>query len=222
MKLSRKDLHRIGMSIRLALNRYWRFIFRAKCFYYGVEHGRDIQVFGNVHIQTFGGQIKIGHGVVLVSSSWRCSAAALNHPVRLRTHGESARIILEDQVGLNGTSITCRSRTIRIGANTIVAPNCTIVDSDYHAPWPPETRWENPAVERDADVIIGSNVWIGMNCVVLKGVRIGDNSVIAAGAVVVGDIPANALAVGCPARVAKEYNDTDSSRIPDKSSHERI
>jgi acetyltransferase-like isoleucine patch superfamily enzyme len=212
----------IEQRVRLAISRNWRLIFKLKCFYYGVEYGRDIQVFGNVHIQTSRGGIKIGDRVVLVSSSSRCSAAALNHPVRLRTHAGTARIILEDRVGLNGTSITCRSRTIRIGANTIVAPNCTIVDSDYHAPWPPDTRWENSAFERDADVMIGRNVWIGMNCLVLKGVRIGDNSVVAAGAVVVRDIPANSLAVGCPARVTKEYNDMDKSRMLDGSSCERI
>jgi acetyltransferase-like isoleucine patch superfamily enzyme len=205
MTLTWTSSNGVEHRIRLALNSYWRLLFKLKCRMYGIECGSDLQVFGNVQIQGMRGCIKLGHRIILVSSSWRCSAAALNHPVRLRTHGEMARIILEDRVGLNGTSITSRSKTIRVGANTIIAPNCIIVDSDYHAPWPPETRWENSAFERDQDVIIGRNVWIGMNSLVLKGVRIGDNSVLAAGSVVVGDIPSNALAAGCPARVVKSY-----------------
>jgi acetyltransferase-like isoleucine patch superfamily enzyme len=205
------SLNKIEQCIRLTFNRYWRFLFTLRCWIYGVECGRGLEVFGNVEIRTTRGRIKVGDRVVFVSSSWRCSAAALNHPVRLRTHSESAKIILEDRVGLNGTSITSRSKTIRIGANTIVAPNCTIVDSDYHAPWPPDTRWENSAFERDQDVIIGKNVWIGMNSLILKGVQIGNNSVVAAGAVVVEDIPANVLAAGSPARVIKAYKPDDET-----------
>ena len=54
-----------------------------------------------------------------------------------------------------------------------------------------------------APIRIGKNVWIGSNVTVTRGVTIGDNSVIAAGAVVTGDIPANVVAGGVPARVIK-------------------
>jgi acetyltransferase-like isoleucine patch superfamily enzyme len=53
-------------------------------------------------------------------------------------------------------------------------------------------------------IIIGDNVWIGMNCIILKGVTIGDGAIIAAGSVVNKDIPPRALAAGAPARVIKE------------------
>ena len=53
-------------------------------------------------------------------------------------------------------------------------------------------------------VSIGSNVWIGGNCVVLPGVSIGDNSIIGAGSVVTKDIPSNVVAVGNPCEVIKE------------------
>jgi maltose O-acetyltransferase len=55
--------------------------------------------------------------------------------------------------------------------------------------------------QRNADVTIGDNVWLGGNVVVCPGVTIGDNSVIGAGSVVVGDIPSNSVAVGNPCQV---------------------
>lgn len=55
-------------------------------------------------------------------------------------------------------------------------------------------------------VIIGNNVWLGESVKVLKGVTIGDNSIIGANALVVSDIPANCIAVGSPAKVIKKYD----------------
>ena len=52
-------------------------------------------------------------------------------------------------------------------------------------------------------VIVEDNVLIGANAVVIEGCRIGENAVVAAGAVVVGDVPANAVVAGCPAKVIK-------------------
>jgi len=53
------------------------------------------------------------------------------------------------------------------------------------------------------EVIIGRNVWIGTNTIVLKGFHIGDNSIIGAGSVVNGHIPANVITAGSPARVIR-------------------
>ena len=54
-----------------------------------------------------------------------------------------------------------------------------------------------------APIVLGKNVWVGSNATILQGVTIGDNSVIGAGAVVAQDIPANAVAVGVPAKVIR-------------------
>ena len=64
-----------------------------------------------------------------------------------------------------------------------------------------------------APIVIGRNVWIGENARICKGVTIGDNCVIGAGAVVTKDIPANCVAVGNPARVVK--TDIDTLPLPD-------
>lgn len=62
----------------------------------------------------------------------------------------------------------------------------------------------NKGLEYARPITIGHNVWIGGNVCVLPGVTIGDNSVIGAGSVVVGDIPARSVAVGNPCRVVKQ------------------
>ena len=58
-----------------------------------------------------------------------------------------------------------------------------------------------------APIVVGRNVWIGSNVTVLPGVRIGDNAVVAAAAVVTKDVPANTVVVGSPARVVRSLKD---------------
>ena len=179
-------------------------LLRMKGILFGIELGRAVVCYGPIHImRSPKSEIRIGNNVSIVSSSKRCTASSLYAPTKLRTWSKSAKIIIEDDVGLNGTSISARSKTVRIGSGTMIAPNVVIMDSDYHALWPPENRIVNPAFERDKDIIIGKNVWIGSSCIILKGVNIGDNSVIAAGSIVVKDIPSNVLAGGIPAKVIR-------------------
>ena len=80
-------------------------------------------------------------------------------------------------------SITCMSQ-IEIGDYCKFGNNLVIVDHDHDTTGCGE---EFPA----KPISIGSNVWVGANCVILKGVTVGDGAVIAAGSVVRKDIPAN-------------------------------
>ena len=177
---------------------------RCKAALFGIDCGSGVRAAGTVLLARWPkSSIHIGAGVSLVSCPRRATAAVVM-PVRLKTLGPEAAIVLEQGVELSGTSIAARSKTIRVGAHTIIAPGCVLVDSDFHAPWPPEQRHIAPGYERDAGIDIGDHVWIGMHCCILKGVRIGRGSVVAAGSVVVRDVPANCLAAGVPARVVRE------------------
>lgn len=188
---------------------YGTLFLRLKAWLFGVKLKGPVKCYGSVNIlRGFGSEITIGKNVHLLSSCQRSRASSLYAPIQLRTHLPSSKIIIGDNVGLNGTSIYARSKTIRIGEGTLIAPNVVIVASDGHAMWPPENRIKNPAFEEDADIIIGKNVWIGMRSIILKGVTIGDNSVIAAGSVVTKSIPANVLAGGVPARVIRNLGDS--------------
>lgn len=178
---------------------------RIKARMFGVHLGAGVRAHGPVCIMRWpGAKIYIGNGVSLISSWRRATAAALNHPVRLRVFGRSASIEIGDNCELSGTSITARSCRISLGKSVLIGPNCVIVDSDFHAHWPAQERAFRPGLENDAPVEIGDHVWIGMNCIILKGVKIGACSIIGAGSVVCSDIPANCVACGQPARVLKK------------------
>jgi acetyltransferase-like isoleucine patch superfamily enzyme len=74
-----------------------------------------------------------------------------------------------------------------------------------------------PQVGKNVDeIIIGNNVWTGRNVTIRKGVHIGDNSIIAAGAIVTRDIPANCVAGGIPAKPLKDVVGEDFSLIRDR------
>lgn len=177
---------------------------RLKAALFGIAVGPGVTCAGPVILGRWpGSTIRLGAGVSLISSARRATAATLYAPVRLRTFSPGAVIDLADGVELSGTAISARSTSIRLGRHTLVGPNSVITDADFHAPWPAETRHTEPGLERDAPVTIGNHVWIGMNCLILKGVTIGDGAIIAAGSVVTRNVPAGALAAGCPARVVR-------------------
>ena len=87
---------------------------------------------------------------------------------------------------------------IVIGDGTFIGHNTVLATLDHDID--PEKRH----ILHPAPIRIGSRVWIGANVVITKGVTIGDNSIIAAGAVVTHDIPANVMAAGVPAKVLRE------------------
>lgn len=159
--------------------------------------GKQPKIWGSLVIKIVGnGSIILGDNLHLVSESKR-SFITLFSKIQLTAYGNGV-ILLGDCVALNGTVITSK-KLITIGSGTMVAPNVIIVDSDFHQAWPPDKRFISNTSDFDEEVKIGCNVWIGMNSIVLKGAVIGDNSIIGAGSIVTGEIPANCIAAGNPA-----------------------
>jgi acetyltransferase-like isoleucine patch superfamily enzyme len=102
------------------------------------------------------------------------------------------------------------------GTDRLISWNVGIADSDFHPLAPAQRIIDAHALApffkdrpprpklRTAPVIISDNVWIGMNAIILKGVTIGENSVVAAGAVVTKSVPANVVVAGNPAAVVRD------------------
>ena len=122
-------------------------------------------------------------------------------------------IIIGDFVYIGGGSIIGAVNSIIIGSYTMISNHITIMDNNNHPVNPKDRKWlqqlpvNSPfRLWRYSDskpIIIGENVWIGVNSRINKGVTIGDNSVIAANAVVTKDVPPNCIAAGNPARIVK-------------------
>lgn len=180
---------------------------KLKAAIFGVELGRGVAAWGPVGLIRWpGARLRLGDNVSIVSSWRRATAAALAFPTRLRAFGPGAFINIGDECQLSGVSIAARSTEIRLGKGVLMAPNCVVMDSDFHAIWPPEKRATDPGYESDAPVTIGDRAWIGVNCVILKGVAIGAGAVVGAGSVVSRDVPENCLACGSPARVIRRLS----------------
>jgi acetyltransferase-like isoleucine patch superfamily enzyme len=96
----------------------------------------------------------------------------------------------------------CATQSIRIGHHAKIGDMAYIYDTDFHEVSP-------DAPVKHAPVSIGNNVWIGANSMILPGAIIGDHSVIGAGSIVTGHIPAKSVAAGSPARVIKTLNVPD-------------
>ena len=130
--------------------------------------------------------------------------------------GEHGHVKVGSFTLLVGALITCES-TVEIGSHCLISWGTGIADSDFHPVAAAQRRIDAEALapyylgqtERPREAIksrpvkIFDNVWIGMNAIVLKGVTIGENSIIAAGAVVTKDVPPNTVVAGNPARFAK-------------------
>lgn len=120
------------------------------------------------------------------------------------TVSPGASLNIGDYVGISSTSLLVND-SLTIGNHVNVGGGTYINDSNHHS-----TDWRDRADrKRDvqnaktAPIVIGDYVFIGARCMILKGVTIGEKSIIAAGSVVVQDIPANCIAGGNPAKIIK-------------------
>lgn len=90
---------------------------------------------------------------------------------------------------------------LSIGEDCMFSSNILVRTTDSHAIYDLDS---GTRINPDDDIVIGNHVWVGEGVKILKAVRIGDGSVIGAGSVVSGEIPANCVAAGIPARVLRE------------------
>lgn len=132
-----------------------------------------------------------------------------------------SKIIIGKRCQLGRVNFNCADK-ITVGDDVLMAWGITIIDNDSHSLF-----WQNrknDAVQCYKDylqdrsnfiknkdwsyvkcspIVIGNKVWIGFNAIILKGVKIGDMSIVAAGTVVIKDVPPKVLVAGNPAKIVK-------------------
>jgi acetyltransferase-like isoleucine patch superfamily enzyme len=114
-------------------------------------------------------------------------------------HGD---VILQDGASIGIGSIVMGP--VFMGENSACSQNCFISGQSHHYE-DVSKNFLRQGVETE-QVVIGKNVWIGANSVILPGVKIGNNSVIGAGSTVAEDVPPLSVAVGNPAKIIKQYD----------------
>lgn len=158
----------------------------------GVKYGTNLSFRGKIIIDRFKySTIKIGDNCTFNSHNL-FNPRGIKKCI-LHTATDFAKIEIGNNCGFSGVSIVCW-KSIKIGNNVMVGADTCIGDTDDH----PERLGTSPE-----SVEIKDNVFIGMHCLILKGVTIGENSIIGAGSVVTKDIPANCVAAGVPCKVIR-------------------
>lgn len=115
------------------------------------------------------------------------------------------KLTIGDNLGISCSAIIC-NHNIKIGNDVTIGGNTVIYDTDFHS-LDPEIRLDKRQDKEKAKrgrVIIGNSVFIGAHTTILKGVRIGENSIIGACSVVTKDIPSNEIWGGNPAKFIKK------------------
>lgn len=161
-----------------------------------VELGEGVEF--NVPVRGGQGRLRIGANTILgYSRAHRIGSGEIMLQARL----PDARITVGSGTVFNNNTVVCAMQSIKIGDRCLIGDSCAIYDSDFHDPDPVKRHTDaGPSLP----VVIGDNVVFGSRVVVLKGVTIGENSVIGAMSLVTKDVPANCIAAGVPAKVIKQ------------------
>ena len=129
-------------------------------------------------------------------------------------------IQMEEYVSIGpGATIYTTGAKLIIKQHVISGPNLTIITGDHKyilGRWLDSVKGEEKESCYDQDVIIEEDVWIGCNVTILKGVKIGRSSIIAAGSLVVKDVPPYSIVGGVPAKVIKMKWTQDEIKLHEK------
>lgn len=180
---------------------YFKYLCRK---YPNLKAGKNVSVDYGSQVIVYNNELILKDNV-RIRSRQRGYHAGMPFPTTFLIDVKGAKITIGENCRLNGVYLHAQEE-IYIGKNTVIASGVNIIDSNGHV-----LNSSDRTKGRDVPkaIHIGENVWIGLNAIILKGAVIGDNSVIAAGAVVKGEFSANSLISGNPAIV------TDIIKIKD-------
>lgn len=168
--------------------------------------GKNSKIDYNVSIINLKSNISIGNNVYLrgIAKGYQ---AGMVFPTSLLADAPNSKITIGDNCRINGAYIHAQ-KNISIGKNCVIASNVNIMDTNGHVVY---SNNRTRGRDEPREVVIGDNVWIGLNVVILKGTKIEKNSVVSAGSVVKGEFPSNSIISGNPAKTVKIITINDSN-----------
>lgn len=170
------------------------------------SHGSGVRTSHFLHFFLGSGRLELGDDVLLDGKSDFVFASVLPERPRLR---------IGDGTYVNHGCVFVVARSVSIGRNCMLSTGVRISDSSGH-PLDPQARLEHrpPPPEEIREVVIGDNVWMGIDSAVLPGVTIGEGSVVAMRSVVTKDVPPYTLVAGVPARVIRQLDRPPAAGAP--------
>ena len=180
----------------------WRYLWRRFLTPAGWRWETDGPVFFGKHLQI---QIARGAAVRFGKFCW------IGDGTKIRSHEGAVEIGAKTVFGQECTISSYR--LVRIGEQCVIADRAMFIDFDHGV-----IEVERPIRQQGIykrEVVVGSNCWIGYNACFLRGVRVGDNSIVGTNSVVTKDVPANAVVGGVPARVIRMRDAPQRLRWPD-------
>ncbi len=191
-----------------------RWFFRQR----GIVYGNNMIAYNKVYLTgNRKGKITIGNYFYLTSGD-AINPICRNIRACIHLGSPKASITIGNHVGMSSPCIWIQTK-LTIGNYVNIGGNCLILDTDTHQIDYLARRGQKAANLDDpkttvqtAPVTIEDDVWIGANCIILKGVTIGARSVIGAGSVVTKSIPADCIAAGNPCRVIKALSNSPAEK----------
>jgi len=127
--------------------------------------------------------------------------AVIDAFVKIKPAGGTGDIEIGPGVVINSGCVLYSGNGIRIGANVLIAANCTLAPTDHEFADPDRLIRDQGFRPGRGGIVIGDDVWIGANTVLLDGARLGRGCVVGAASLVRGVLPEYCIATGAPARV---------------------
>jgi acetyltransferase-like isoleucine patch superfamily enzyme len=169
-----------------------------KMWYWGVRLGKRIVFHGNIRLVNMN-QMSIGNDTRFHSGYTNFVGGYQRTAIWV---GQNAVLKIGNNVGISNATIVTESSII-IEDEVFIGGGTKMYDNDFHA-IDKESRLNNPTVIPSLPIVIKRGAFIGGHSIILKGVIIGENSVIGASSLVVKNIPPNEIWAGVPARKIKD------------------
>ncbi len=171
---------------------------------HGIKFGKQIKTYGIIRLKIDDdSEFKINDGVI-IRSHWKSNPAGGGQKDCIFAVRGKGSLEIGKNVGISNSTIYC-NRKIVIEDDVYIGVNSIIYDTDFHSIYADKRLNGNTDI-KSMPVIIKRGAWIGGHCIILKGVSIGEQSVIGAGSVVTKDVPPDEVWAGNPARFIKKIN----------------
>lgn len=171
----------------------------------GLTVGKDTDIKGNISIRANGGEVIIGNECLI-----ECN---------ISTETPKSKVKIGNNVFIGGGTIIDSACRIDIEDDVLISYQCIIQDSDNHnsayslrkndnRDWK-KNKYHNWEITPKKPVKLSKGSWLGARAIILKGVTIGEGSIVGAGSVVTKDVPDWTIVGGNPAKIIREIPENE-------------